>query len=400
MAATASAHPEIQVYASFPHVAEPGTDLNLDADNWHWVLCLTLPLETLNVLEFSSTPYKWIRYAIGTVVGAEGDLSSSSDSPNAVDYNAGLPAESAALYYYTSDDEKRRMYPLDPNIERTSVTSSVAPTRRAQFRSDTAERDGNRCVLTGMRELFCDAVHLLAHSKGDTYISTYTQRRSRDPNGGDLVQDIDSVRNGLLLNKFTHVGVGQHVAFLPTPNFAMNTDDVDPTAPPGEKRCTAHLFEPSCPTFLGGLGAPPFGTPIRISDTPHWPPSILFDAVYAGAVLHHFGTQTLKDEVTVTWMDTFDPGGVMDQAHADHKVVTDARATTVERTQNQVQEHRARDEARPVPDTFDMLMALPYILVPREELQAMFRKAKEKAEVAEKRRVQEKVDTWNRQVIS
>lgn len=75
-----------------------GAELNLNADNWHWVLCLTLPLKTLDVLQFSPRPYKWIRYAIGIVVGAVGDLSSSSDSLNIVDYNAGLPAESVALY--------------------------------------------------------------------------------------------------------------------------------------------------------------------------------------------------------------------------------------------------------------------------------------------------------------
>jgi len=61
-----------------------GVNLNLDTDNWNWVHCLTLPL---NVLQFSLRPYKWIRYAIGVVVGVEGDLSSSSGSLNIVDYN-------------------------------------------------------------------------------------------------------------------------------------------------------------------------------------------------------------------------------------------------------------------------------------------------------------------------
>lgn len=180
----------------------------------------------------------------------------------------------------------------------------------------------------------------------------------------------------------------------------MDTTDVDPTATPEEKWYTAHLFEPNQPYFLAGLGAPS-GTPLRISDTRDWPPDILFDAVYAGAVLHKFGTQTLKDEVTATWKDTFDPGGVMDQAHAGHGAITDARALAAEKSQNQAQERRARHQARgAVPDTFDMLMALPYILVPREELQATLREAKEKTEAAEQRRVQEKVDAWNEQVIA
>ncbi len=45
-----------------------------------------------------------------------------------------------------------------------------------------------------------------------------------------------------------------------------------------------------------------------------------------------------------------------------------------------------------------MLMTLPYIMVSPNELEMMFRVAKEKAEVAERRRVQEKVDTWMKQV--
>ncbi len=160
--------PEIQVYASFPRGVALGAELKLDADNWYWVHCLNLPFETLNALQFSHKPYKWIRYAIGTVVGAEGDLSSSSDSLNIVDYTAGLPAESCALYYHTNDDEKQRIFPVDPKrMARTAVSSSVVTPRRDNFRTDTANRDGNQCVLTGSDSLICDAVHLLAHSKGD-----------------------------------------------------------------------------------------------------------------------------------------------------------------------------------------------------------------------------------------
>jgi hypothetical protein len=62
------------------------------------------------------------------------------------------------------------------------------------------------------------------HSKGDAvcyscsqsvlahhlqYIMTYTQRRSRDRPGADIVQDIDNVRNGLFLNQLTHVVLGK-----------------------------------------------------------------------------------------------------------------------------------------------------------------------------------------------
>ncbi|KAF8889519.1 hypothetical protein CPB84DRAFT_1837553 [Gymnopilus junonius] len=392
----------LEIYAEFPLVVELDGELNLNAGKCQWVQFLALPLERLQVLRFSSRPYKWIRYAIGIIVGAEGDLSFSTNSLDNVDYNAGLPTDSAVLYYHTSDEEKQRMFPVDPNMTRTNVTSSDATTRRAQFRSDIAERDGNECVLSRFRGVYCDAVHLLAHSKGDTYISTYTQHRSRDPAGSDLVQDIDSVRNGLFLNKVAHVAVGEDVAFLQTPNFAMDTSDVDPTAPPEEKRCTAQLFEPSDPLSLFFGGAPPSGIPIRLSDTPDWPPASLFDAVYATAVLRHFGAQELKIKVTTTWNDTFCPDGVMNQAHAEKKARNDSETANLDKAQQQSLARQARLKARAgraVPDTLDMLMVLPYILVPPNELQATLRKAEEKALAAEQRRVQEKVNSWSRHVI-
>jgi len=183
----------------------------------------------------------------------------------------------------------------------------------------------------------------------------------------------------------------------------MNTSDVDPTAPPAEKRCTAHLFPSDArPEEVLARETLASGHPLRISDSPKWPPAILFDAVYAGAVLHHFGTRTLTDEVAATWKDTFDPGGIMTAADAGYKGITDERAATAERTQDQAQareaRHEARDAARVGPDTFDMLMILPYIMVPRNELKAMLGEAEEKAAAAAQRRVQEKVDTWMKQI--
>ncbi|KAF8888174.1 hypothetical protein CPB84DRAFT_1733273 [Gymnopilus junonius] len=393
--------PDIQVYASFPHAIAFGTDLNVDPDNWHWVHSLSFPLPTLDRLQFSHKPYKWIRYSIGIIVGAEGDLSFSPDFRDIADYNSGPPYEPTVLYYHINDDEKRKIFPVDPNITRTRVTSSVATSRRAEFCSEVAERDGNRCVFTEMDADSCNAVHLIAHSKGDTYISTYTQYRSRCLTGDDIIQEIDSVRNGLFLNNLTHGGLGQNIAFLPTPNFAMVTTDIDYNADPEEKRYTAHLFKPSAPSLLGGFNPPPSGSPLRrISNSPEWPPTILFDAVYAGAVLHHFGTQELKDVVSANWNDVFYPDGVMDQPHADYKKITYSRAEDNRKKGKQAQERMMRYDAHHGPDAFDTLMTLPYIMVPQNELKTMLREAKEKAEATEQKRVQEKVNAWNRQVIS
>ena len=166
--------PEIHVYASFPLSVTPGADLNLEHSNWRWVYCLTIPLETLTALQFSLKPYKWTRYAIGVVVGAVGHLSFSSDPLSVVDYEDGLPTKLTDLYYHTSDEEKRRMFPADPAMGRTDITSSIATSRRVYFRDEVAERDGGTCVMTGLESHNCNAVHLLAHDKGDAVCHSHS----------------------------------------------------------------------------------------------------------------------------------------------------------------------------------------------------------------------------------
>ncbi|KDR84566.1 hypothetical protein GALMADRAFT_206130 [Galerina marginata CBS 339.88] len=200
------------------------------------------------------------------------------------------------------------------------------------------------------------------------YISTYTYRRSREPARGDIIEDIDTIRNGLLLFNGAHRLLGKELAFLRTPNFAMETTDVDPTAPPTEQRYTTHIFDDH--------PYPPFqlSPSLKLIGTPDDPPSIIFEAVYAGSVLQHFGTSVLKNDLSETWKDTY-PGNVVNVQLA-------------QREQNQDQLCDTRHQAHE-PDTLDMLMTLPYILVPKDELQVMLREAKEKAEAAEWREVQD-----------
>ena len=103
----------------------------------------------------------------------------------------------------------------------------------------------------------------------------------------------------------------------------MKTTDIDPTAQPEYQRFMAHLLSPDERPGLGGDLTLPLGYPLQMSDASKWPPAILFDAVYADPVLRHFGTRTLKDEVTETWRDTFYPSGVMTVASVDYKLLTD-----------------------------------------------------------------------------
>ncbi len=53
------------------------------------------------------------------------------------------------------------------------------------------------------------------------YIETYTQHRSRDPAGDDIVREIDDIRNGILLNVIAHRQFGKRFAFLMVRNALM-----------------------------------------------------------------------------------------------------------------------------------------------------------------------------------
>ncbi|KAF8912190.1 hypothetical protein CPB84DRAFT_1902336 [Gymnopilus junonius] len=313
-----------------------------------------------------------------------------SDSPSVIDYHASIPTESL-IYTITSTTWRgkgcsRSILGLTALVSRLTCTPLGG-----RVQEEVVERDGKNCALTGDDEALCDAVHLLAHSKGDTYISTYTHRRSRDPAGTDIVEDIDDVRNGLVLTNAIHRLLGKDIAFLMTPNFALTTTDIDPNALSTEKRCTSHFFRhlvaPTIQSFSNSR--------IHSSYAPNYPPAILFDAVYASAVMHHFGTQSLKDGITETWKDTFDPGGVTSVEEAEYKAILD-------KERNLWRKHRSKPRTywlRPTPDTFDMLMTLPYVLVPRDQMQAVFREAEERTKAMEKRNAQEKVGAWLRHVL-
>jgi hypothetical protein len=161
---------QINVYASLPLNLTPGGDPDVHPDNWLWIHCLALPLQTLDMLQFCQSPYKWIHYIIGVVIGAQGILCTSPDSPEAMDYNAVLPTRSVQLYYHTSNKEKQRMFPVVSGFSHTHLTSTVSTNSTSQkdeFYSNVAKRDGEQCVLTSAEARYCNAIHLLPQSRGD-----------------------------------------------------------------------------------------------------------------------------------------------------------------------------------------------------------------------------------------
>jgi hypothetical protein len=180
---------------------------------------------------------------------------------------------------------------------------------------------------------------------------------------------------------------------IQTPNFAMNTSDIDPDANPEEKRYTSHVFRSDFSLYAIQSFRPNYSIS---SAQGNFPPAILFDAVYAAAVLRHFGTQVLRDAVTAAWQDT---GKVRSAADANLLAMTEQRAAHEEMIQAQAKERGSRHAAHN-PDVFDMLMMIPYVLVPPDELRAAMREAEETAVAAEQIKVTEKVNAWARPIAA
>lgn len=184
----------------------------------------------------------------------------------------------------------------------------------------------------------------------------------------------------------------------------MKSNDVDPGAPPDEKMCTSHIFKPIHNRLLCDIMNP--GSQIQLLNAHKDPPAIIFDAVYAGAVVRHFGTQAFKDVVSTSWKPVFYPHEVMSAAEVDQKTINNARAAKKRKREDDAVARTLRREDRRMavhaspggPDIFDMLMFLPYAFLPKDDVQAMSRRAKEKAEAAERERLQEIVGPWARDV--
>jgi hypothetical protein len=103
---------------------------------------------------------------------------------------------------------------------------------------------------------------------------------------------------------------------------------------------TEHRFAQSS-QLVAGLSGPAVRVP---SDRSIWPPSIIFDAVYASAVVRHFGspvTDALKK-----WGDVFYPGVPTKAAHTDAKRQRDQADANKEDSNEQKAAGRQRYEKR------------------------------------------------------
>lgn len=223
--------PQIKVYVSLPIAVGLGADLNVDPTNWLWVHCLSLPLATLLALHLSQRPYKWICYAIGIVIGAEGVLSDNPGSLNI--WTATLASQLNPPCYIITPATKRSEECSRSILTSVAHTSLLVCPLLGGFNSATRLQRGIKHSVSWLRwrrgyatpctfwptarairyATLTLKLSLLTIAMAEVHCDLYSAPQSRST-GNDIIQDIDSVRNGLFLNTFTHRALGTDVAFL------------------------------------------------------------------------------------------------------------------------------------------------------------------------------------------
>ncbi|KAK0473585.1 hypothetical protein IW261DRAFT_1569645 [Armillaria novae-zelandiae] len=220
-----------------------------------------------------------------------GHLALTADGPAVEDENITWESQDRLCedYYYIPDGE---LHLVDYRCLNDRITSSATEPRLPTFRQSIRQRDGDGCVFTRDGLSSSKAIHLLPKSKGDEYIRIVHQDRLHAYT--DLpsfileyesvnLESINCVENGIFVRSDLHDkhATGE-IAFLKTPNFALNPEDI-PRVEEGDVptiRITLQHIQPpqgrytvpQCDARITGSGNPPVS-------------AIILDFVYGVAAL-------------------------------------------------------------------------------------------------------------------
>ena len=200
-----------------------------------------------------------------------------------------------------------------------------------------------------------------------------------------IIDNINDVRNGMLLLWQIQRYLGKVVAFLPVythhyqacnldlsstqlPNEYMTSQDVSNTLP--ERSYILHDLKPQGPepTPERHLIIPQ-GHPIRVSSQ-DWPPDILFDTIYASAAITMWGAGShFKDHVKSGWTENFYGGTPVDKHDGGKSHMKEEQAQATQQQQQQSESRAKRYELRrgrqvTEPDTLDIIMASQFLVHP------------------------------------
>jgi hypothetical protein len=169
----------------------------------------------------------------------------------------------------------------------------------------------------------------------------------------------------------------------------MDTTDVDPNADRAQERLTSHLFDQAFEPATG-----PSGSVVRVpSDMSLWPPAVLFDAVYASAVMYHFGPALT--EILEKWGDVFCPSVPTKTAHIDDERGLDQADADKENSspKKAARQRRYNRRDRRI-DPHDAVMMCRFLAMEPENVRAYLKGCEEMVAAGDRKALEEKVNSW------
>ena len=181
----------------------------------------------------------------------------------------------------------------------------------------------------------------------------------------------------------------------------MTTTDVDPNADnASEERFTNHIFDFSLQNICGVPGQA-IRVPPNNAERSEWPPSSLFDAIYASTVMSRFGAT--PDGLLATWeLAFYEPDRASKAGQTDDRRRHDQDDAQKENHEKQRAERKERYDGRQQRygkrrgglDGLDMLMVLPFVAMAPEDARDYLQGCQKIAAAKEREELKIKINSW------
>ncbi|KAI0789421.1 hypothetical protein C8Q75DRAFT_765568 [Abortiporus biennis] len=269
-----------------------------------WRQSLKIPIS--EIPHFSTAPRRWLGYLGYSITGRVGTLRPRPDVQD-LNLDSSEPIEMYPNYYYILQEDVE-ISPVDPDLGSSTISDisslSSLSGRHEYFKEALVARDCT-CIMSQAIPFGCDGAHLIRCSLGDKYIKTVTQKRRY--NDDPIINDIDDVRNGLLVNAYLHRYLGRSVALLQVPNPFLHTvhiPGVDSSI--GDRQYFLQNFDASIRTDPIHNVMMPHNAPAKQPKVMEdWPTDTLLAFVYGAVAMATFGTTEVTDILRKYWGTKF-----------------------------------------------------------------------------------------------
>ncbi|KAI5116607.1 hypothetical protein M0805_004826 [Coniferiporia weirii] len=342
-------------------IVNPQVSLNLrltsGGESSDWFTALTIPHDLFSL--YAVKPRKWLSYLGYAVTGSEGVLTRTQDKSIPCDMDA--PVNAGDIYYFHSINA---IHFVDPDVIST-ITSGHSSQSLSPIPNELIEQYG-ACPFSGFPRIHCHACYLVPDVKGDAYIQRVTEERSA---GLTVIEKVDDIRNMLFLETRLHAFLDRRtIAFLPTPNVVLKTDDIVQGADPDAYLVTLHCFEQYDSDFLAGAS---HGKSAALPNENTRPPEVIYTMIYGSAALNVWAPPTALALVKQYTQDKYYPGDTRSRGREERGKVRRERKEKEARERCERRERRERlrnrnedgseelsqDEESNDFDMFDMMMA-------------------------------------------